>query len=334
MNASGFALMFSRSFRRWSAAGAVSLICAGCGTDNPELPRRSSNHLYELGETISFAAGGDSARFRTAGWSTPEQSGTWTDGPMATIVMRIPPPRRTLLLKIRMHGWRKPPEVQFQPVLVYVNDQSVASWQVGREGVFTAVVPREIAPGGGALTIDLHLPRAESGEGSDPRRLGVHCRDVTLSLAGERAGTRVYTPGEALRFGSGSEIERFLVHGWSEAEPDWQWTDGNSAALEFEMPASDRPLVLRAKMSGVAKEPELPFQPVDVFANGTQIARWEVGALAEFRAVIPAGTVNSRRTLALEFRIPRAISPKELGFGDDQRLLGLCWHEIEISPEL
>ncbi|HSH40002.1 MAG TPA: hypothetical protein VK993_14610 [Chthoniobacterales bacterium] len=313
------------------------LVCASCGQDRPELPVPSVEHVYVLGETVSFSTGGDSARFRTSGWSAPEHSGTWTNAASASMVFRIPPPHGSLLITARMYGHVKPPDLPFQPVLVYVNGRSVASWQVADEKVFTAVVPRDlVANGGGLMTLDLYLPRAMSpaqlGDGGDQRRLGIHCRDVTLSVTNAAAtDPEAYTLGSVLRFGSDGEVERFLVRGWSNPEPGWRWTEGKAAVIELKVPPTQAPLTIRARMSGVANPPELPFQPTEVFANGKQIARWEVAELADFQATIPAEIAAGGGPLLLEFRIPKAVSPKELGLGDDPRALGLCWHELEIA---
>jgi hypothetical protein len=68
-----------------------------------------------------------------------------------------------------------------------------------------------------------------------------------------------------------------------------------------------------------------------VLANGQPIGRWEVGELGDFAAVIPAEIASRGGPLTLEFRMPRAVSPKELGLGDDPRVLALRWYELEIG---
>lgn len=310
--------------------------CASCGRDRPELPHPSVEHVYVLGETISFATGGDSARFRSSGWAAPEPTGTWTTAAAATMVFRIPPPKGSLLFTMRMYGHVKRPDLRSQPVLVYVNGRSVASWEVADEAVFTTAVPDDLVANGGLMTVDLYLPRAISpaalGDAGDQRRLGVHCRDVTLSVTNAAVGgdPEAYRLGTVLRFGGAGDLERFLVRGWSNPEPGWRWTEGNAAVVAVKVSPTDAPLTMRARLSGVAHPPQLPFQPVEVIVNGQRIAQWEVAALADFSAEIPAGVAASG-SLILEFRIPKAISPKELGLGEDPRRLGLCWQELEIA---
>jgi hypothetical protein len=85
------------------------------------------------------------------------------------------------------------------------------------------------------------------------------------------------------------------------------------------------------KLTGLVKAPELPFQPVDVEANGTKIASWQVTADSDFTAVIPAELVKAGGTLRIELRIPQCTSPKKLGLNSDERLLGVSLSELEIT---
>jgi hypothetical protein len=56
--------------------------------------------------------------------------------------------------------------------------------------------------------------------------------------------------------------------------------------------------------------PDLLFQPVEVYANGQKIADLQVGKLADFEASIPATIPNAAGKIEIEFRIPKATSPK------------------------
>ncbi|MDD5349153.1 MAG: glycosyltransferase [Chthoniobacteraceae bacterium] len=57
------------------------------------LPKvQPSVSAYRPGETIDFAAGGNSAAFPLAGWSIPEPWGTWTDGYRASLRLPLETP--------------------------------------------------------------------------------------------------------------------------------------------------------------------------------------------------------------------------------------------------
>ncbi len=81
------------------------------------------------------------------------------------------------------------------------------------------------------------------------------------------------------------------------------------------------------------KEPEFPTHPVDVLANDQQIGHWEVGNTAPFTAPIPPEITKAGGKLNITFKMPKAVSPKALGKNEDQRVLGLCVLNLELSTK-
>lgn len=150
-------------------------------------------HVYKYEETVGFGAGGDSHRFKSSGWSHPEDSFTWTDGTRATLLVHVSPSRARRQLQLRMRGHTKPAELQFQPVDVSVNGVKVATWEVGPDAAtYAAVIPKKMVSNGGQLTIDLDIPRATSplalGGPPDPRQLGLQCFEMRIIKADDAAG--------------------------------------------------------------------------------------------------------------------------------------------------
>jgi hypothetical protein len=127
-----------------------------------------------------------------------------------------------------------------------------------------------------------------------------------------------------------ADSERYRVSGWTKSEGDYAWSEGTSAKLALPIPAGAGPLSVMMKLRGLVKPPDLPFQPVAVYVNGQKIADWEVADSASFTAQVPAD-VSNEKTLNLEFRIPKAASPKALGINADDRILGICAYSIEIK---
>lgn len=119
--------------------------------------------------------------------------------------------------------------------------------------------------------------------------------------------------------------------GWSKAEENFTWTEGKSATLAMRVPPTQNPVTLRMTLNGLIKEPELPAQPVEVYVNDRKIADWQVGERAPFSALIPPEFTKSGGSLAFTFKMPKAISPKELGQGEDPRVLGICVVDLELS---
>ena len=77
----------------------------------------------------------------------------------------------------------------------------------------------------------------------------------------------------------------------------------------------------------------LESQRVAVIANGTPVAEWELG-VEPFRVQsvdVPAGVVERRQPLRLEFRLPDAASPASLDAGRAVRPLGMAvmWLQVD-----
>jgi hypothetical protein len=88
---------------------------------------------------------------------------------------------------------------------------------------------------------------------------------------------------------------------------------------------------LKMIVGALFHEPDLPVQPVEVYANGQKIAEWQVGIAAEFSATIPGEITKAGGTLALEFRMPKATTPKALGVNADTRVLGICVQSLQLT---
>jgi hypothetical protein len=81
----------------------------------------------------------------------------------------------------------------------------------------------------------------------------------------------------------------------------------------------------------LAKEPDLPAQPVEVYANGKRIADWQVTNKGQYTASIPADAIDNAGTLTLELRIRTAASPQSLGTNADTRQLGVAAIDLVIE---
>lgn len=135
--------------------------------------------------------------------------------------------------------------------------------------------------------------------------------------------------GRVIKFTADSE--RYRVSGWSKTEGDYAWTEGRAARLALPIPADAGALIVQMSLRGLIQPPTLPSQPVEVYANDQKVADWQVADTAAFTVEIPAKLTNGTKTLTLEFRIPKATSPKALGMNADGRILGICAYSIELA---
>jgi hypothetical protein len=149
-------------------------------------------------------------------------------------------------------------------------------------------------------------------------------------FAAGQAGTQ-YALGKKVLFGESGDSERFRVSGWSSTEKEITWTEGPVAVLKFTGINTANSLRLKMTLAALVNPPQLPSQPVEVFANGRKIAEWQVGVKAEFTALLPPGGNEQGDALTIELKLPKAASPKALGLSEDPRVLGLSCFDLTIS---
>jgi hypothetical protein len=138
--------------------------------------------------------------------------------------------------------------------------------------------------------------------------------------------------GRSISFGQGGGSEPYRTSGWSQAEQKFTWSEGNSAKLSLPIGKESGPLNLNVAMAAYTHPPELRSQPVEVYVNGQKLAEWEVNSnTAGYYVTIPADTVKGASKLEIEFRTPKAISPKSVGAGQDYRVLGVCLASLELA---
>lgn len=175
-----------------AAIGAVMVLNAGCGKDEPvkSAEARPRLHVADYDITIFFGAGGDSERYRLLGWSSTEGAYTWTDGIGASLAVRLPASEHPVRMSIKAAGMNAPDRLPFQPVEVTVNGEKIASWQVADEKLYTAIIPQRFVQAPESfLFIDFYMPKCASpsslGHGSDGRRLGLRVTDLKFRKAPE-----------------------------------------------------------------------------------------------------------------------------------------------------
>jgi hypothetical protein len=162
--------------------------------------------------------------------------------------------------------------------------------------------------------------------------IGATSCSKTKDSSGQDTSTgRNYTPGKKVLFGLSGDSERFRVSGWSTTEKEITWTEGPSAVLEFTGIPSSASLRLTMTLAALVTPPRLPAQPVEVYANGKKLADWEVIGKAEFTALVPPRSAGDGETLRIEFRIPKSVSPKQLGLSDDPRVLGVSVFDLTLN---
>ncbi len=138
--------------------------------------------------------------------------------------------------------------------------------------------------------------------------------------------------GTIIHFDQTREAQGYQVSGWSPTEKYATWSEGKSAVLAIPLPSDFAGGVrLRLHVNAYTHPPELPTQPVEVYANGHKVAHWDVAPRAQHFADIPKEIISRSKTLTLEFQTPEAVSPAVFDPGGDPRVLGICCHDMELT---
>jgi hypothetical protein len=128
-------------------------------------------------------------------------------------------------------------------------------------------------------------------------------------------------------FGKGGNSEPLRVSGWSGTESQMTWTEGTAAVLAMRVSPTNEPVALKMKLAGLTKDPEVPYQPAEVYVNDEKVADWQVANEEEISAPIPQEITRRGGLLRITLKIPKATSPKALGMSTDPRILGVaCFH--------
>ncbi len=144
---------------------------------------------YELGVARQFGLADIGRQGLLSGWSTPEDSHVWNDGPEAVLALVTEMPAGPVVMSVEGAPFinaRQP----FQEVTLYANGWRLGFWRFRENApvIMEAVVQPEqffSRPEGAQLNLVWHLPSAvrpsDIGLSSDGRELGFVFRMLTIA---------------------------------------------------------------------------------------------------------------------------------------------------------
>jgi glycosyltransferase involved in cell wall biosynthesis len=134
-------------------------------------------------------------------------------------------------------------------------------------------------------------------------------------------------------FGAGAPGSALLESGWSTPEPWGVWSDSAAARLRLPIPCDGRTWRLRIHGRALA-DARAPRAGQTIVARlGDQVVgRWMTTPAEPELAgdvILPAPRHGAERILDFDF--PDAVSPAELGGGEDRRRLGLALRKVDLE---
>lgn len=287
---------------------------------------------------IRFGRDGDALGYTDYGWSAPEDGFTWTDGTRSQLRLPAPAPAPSFHLEIDANPFLVPPMLTSQRLEIAINGTPIGVIDPVPAGRATLIVPGAVLGKRDWIDILLSQPRAarpcDLGWGDDDRALAVSFRRLTLTPAPPEpppAAEPAIGPAVTLRFGAGGNAAPYTEAGWSAPEPDFTWSVGPRSLLRPPMPreAPNYRLTVDAVPFRAAS---LPAQRLEIVVNGTTVAVFDPLPAGESSCDIPGALVNGEPTLEIVFLHPRAASPRDLGIGDDERMLAVSFYRMTLAP--
>jgi hypothetical protein len=126
--------------------------------------------------------------------------------------------------------------------------------------------------------------------------------------------------------------DRLFGPGWLYPESWGRWTLGREASLSFRAQGTG---ALRVDLISTALASATHPQNIQIFANDRHVKDWLFvdGFESKISFDLPAELIGPERAVSLKFVLPDAISPAQLGIGDDSRELGIGLKSIYLNPE-
>lgn len=137
-----------------------------------------------------------------------------------------------------------------------------------------------------------------------------------------------------LDFRADGNAAPFCRDGWSGPEPTETWTLGHASHLVLPAPTRPDSYVLALRFRPHVAGPALPAQRLTVLVNGVEVAAFRIAEKTRRACLIPwaAIAIDGTPALRLEFRLPDAARPADVGGGADARLLGLAFTALLLYP--
>jgi glycosyltransferase involved in cell wall biosynthesis len=136
---------------------------------------------------VEFRAGAGGARFLASGWSRPEGSGVWNDGPQASLLFNLGgQPAGDLIVDLEVAGF-VPPSVPHLDAEVWLGESLLQTWTLGSGARLRSVRIPPAALRNGVALLSFKFPVTSSpqaaGMSDDPRELAMRLIRGKLQIA-------------------------------------------------------------------------------------------------------------------------------------------------------
>jgi hypothetical protein len=143
---------------------------------------------------------------------------------------------------------------------------------------------------------------------------------------------QAYNWGSEITMSAGGNSAPYKSKGWSVEETDFTWTEGNDALLTLK--GSPVTSDLEMNMDALGLVTHNLQQPVEIKVNGRLVKTINLSGIREtYKIDIPFKYLRKDGVLFIQFHLPNAISPLELGINQDQRLLSMALFNMTLHTK-
>jgi len=146
---------------------------------------------------------------------------------------------------------------------------------------------------------------------------------------------KAYTWGTVLQMNSKSDINSYLLSGWSFPEDDHTWSNGKKAILQMSVnpPKGDQIELFCEVSPFLSPEKGLGSQRVEITINGSPVGNFTISSSGQqqLRVTFKKELLANFSQVLVGFSLPDAAVGKEMGVNGDGRMLGLAFYSLVLK---
>jgi hypothetical protein len=205
---------------------------------------------------------------------------------------------------------------------------------LARQSRLDIVLPRGSVPRSGDLSVTFKPgailgPAGRNSGGDGP--VGPALRRVRIQQAGSISQKPIFQPRRQLDFRLGGNGWAYLAYGWHNAEEVGTKSSDLAAAIVGTWVDFDTEVFLTALVQPASSAGPLSRPTIKILANDVLLARYTIDSPAEITAILPAGIVDAKRLLRIEFQSDCLLRPSEFGDESEKRLVGFILQSVVVS---
>jgi hypothetical protein len=339
-----------------------ALTCAAADPGNSTQRQGDVTRLANRGGSVfivDFHENGNSAPYRTFGWSGQEETHVWSLG--RGCGLHLPPPveETPLVLEIDFDICKVGSLLTTALIRVIVNEMPIGTAAAKGRSRLRCSIPPDLIRAGAPIDVRLEhacYVRLDFADlGTDDRALGLCVYSVLLyppwlqpaagALLPHADGERVIEPVQArpgltgesseraiYRFGSTADDRSSLQEGWRFDESGNAWADARICHLELPAPTEPGRYLARFDLVPLCIRTVLVSQRITLLLNGAVIGQFRTGTDTILSVPLPEELFEVGGKLRFSFVVPDGFAVRDVDPRLDHQFLSFILDSIAIEP--